>query len=71
MQTVETLIRRRILRCLIWICTVSQLPFYGYPDYNGLIVIQLPITVEPQWLEHLWDHGNSLETRVVLATEGK
>ena len=27
-------------------------------------------TVEPQWLEHLWDHGNSFETRVVRATEG-
>ena len=23
------------------------------------------ITVEPQWLEHLWDHGNSFETWVV------
>ena len=33
---VETLIRRRILRRLIWVCTVYQLPFYGYPDYNGL-----------------------------------
>ena len=28
-------------------------------------------TVEPQWLEHLWDHGNSFETWVVRATEGK
>ena len=36
MQTVETLIRRRILLSLIWVCTVCQLPFYGYPDYNGL-----------------------------------
>ena len=28
-------------------------------------------TVEPQWLEHLWDHdGNSFETWVVRATEG-
>ena len=26
-------------------------------------------TVEPQWLEHLWDHGNSFETWVVRATE--
>ena len=27
-------------------------------------------TVEPQWLEHLWDHGNLFETWVVQATEG-
>ena len=27
-------------------------------------------TVEPQWLEHLWDHGNSFETWVVRATVG-
>ena len=26
--------------------------------------------VEPQWLEHLCDHGNSFETWVVRATEG-
>ena len=27
-------------------------------------------TVEPQWLEHLWDHGNLFEIRVVRVTEG-
>ena len=27
-------------------------------------------TVEPQWLEPLWDHGNLFETWVVEATEG-
>ena len=32
----ETLIRCHILRHLIWVCTVCQLPFYGSPDYNGL-----------------------------------
>ena len=32
----ETLIRRRVLRRLIWVCTVCRLPFYGYPDYIGL-----------------------------------
>ena len=37
----ETLIRRSIL-CrrmwrLIWVCTICQLPFWGSPDYNGLI----------------------------------
>ena len=36
LQTVETLIRRRVLRRLIWICTVCQVHFYGSPDYNGL-----------------------------------
>ena len=29
-------IRHRVLWCLIWVCTVCQLPFYGSPDYNGL-----------------------------------
>ena len=37
LQTVETLIRCHVLWCLIWVCTVCQLPFYGSPDYNGLI----------------------------------
>ena len=27
-------------------------------------------TVELQWLEHHWDHGNLFETWVVRATEG-
>ena len=31
---------------------------------------QIFTIVEPQWLEHLWDHGNSFETLVVRATEG-
>ena len=31
---------------------------------------QIPGTVEVQWLEHLWDHANVLETWVVRATEG-
>ena len=25
-----------VLRHLIWVCKICQLPFYGYPDYNGL-----------------------------------
>ena len=29
----------------------------------------LDTTVEPQWLEHLWDQGNSFEAWVVRATE--
>ena len=36
LQTAETLIRRHVLRHLIWVCTVCQVPFYGSPDYNGL-----------------------------------
>ena len=27
-------------------------------------------TVEPQWLEYLWDHKNSFATWVVRATKG-
>ena len=34
----ETLIRRRVLQHLIWVCTVCQFPFYRSPDYNGLRV---------------------------------
>ena len=33
LQTVETLNRRCILRRLIWVCTVCQLPFGWSPDY--------------------------------------
>ena len=36
MQTVETLIRRRVLRRLIWDCTVCQCPFYETLGVNGL-----------------------------------
>ena len=32
LQTVETLIRRRILRRQIWVCTVCQLTFWGSQD---------------------------------------
>ena len=39
LQTLETLIRCRILRHLIWVCTVCQLPFCGSPDYNGLRIL--------------------------------
>ena len=33
-------------------------------------IFTLTITVELQWLEHLWDHENSLKTGVVRASEG-
>ena len=35
LQTVETLIRRRVLRRLIWACTVCQLPFRGLQSSMG------------------------------------
>ena len=52
LQTVETLIKRRVLRhliwvwsCvlwhLIWVCTVCQLPLYASPDYNWLTLTML------------------------------
>ena len=28
-------------RRLIWVCTVCQLPFYGSPNYNGLMLATL------------------------------
>ena len=34
----ETLIRRRMLRRLIWVCIVCQIPFKGSPDYNELSI---------------------------------
>ena len=34
------------------------------------MIMVIPYTVEPQWLEHLWDHGNLFEIWVVRATEG-
>ena len=35
-QTVETLIRRRILGCLIWVCTVCLCPIKRALGFNGL-----------------------------------
>ena len=44
---------------------------YAYIQITGNSFYILNIcTVEPQWLEHLWDHGNLFETWVVRATEG-
>ena len=45
LQTVETMIRRRVLRRLIWVCTVCQSPFKGSPDYNGLNIIDIEFKV--------------------------
>ena len=33
-----------ILRHLIWVCTVCQLPFLGSPDYNELINVNTKAT---------------------------
>ena len=41
----------------------------GYVRMDGWMDTYIH-TVEPQWLEHLRDHGNSFETWVVRATEG-
>ena len=35
-----------------------------------LDTVSISNTVEPQWFEHLWDHGNLFETWAVRATEG-
>ena len=32
-------------------------------------LLNINITVELQWLEHFWDHGNLFETWVVRTTE--
>ena len=45
-----------------------------YSEANNICTLyflsEIGTTVEPQWLEHLWDHGKSLETWVVRAIEG-
>ena len=38
MQTVQTLIRRRVTQRLIWVYTVCQCPIYVTLGLNGLIV---------------------------------
>ena len=30
-------LRKMVLRRLIWVCTVCQLPFQGFPDDNGIL----------------------------------
>ena len=39
-------------------------------EFGVGILMRFVYTVEPQWLEHLWDHGKLFETWVVRATEG-
>ena len=38
------MIRRSVLWYLIWVCTVFQLTFNWYPDYNGLKHCPIQIT---------------------------
>ena len=40
------------------------------PHRNAVFVQVHFTTVEPQWLEHLWNHGNLFQIWVVRATEG-
>ena len=40
-----------ILRWLIWVCTVCQLPFYGSPDYNRLMLSMLGKTFSRSYSE--------------------
>ena len=47
MQTEQTLIRRRVLRRLICVCTGCQLPFSGFPDYNRLTDFKIQNTSHP------------------------
>ena len=52
LQTVETLIRHRVLQRLIWICTVCQVLFYRSPDYNSLFGVNITKTYKhsnTQW----------------------
>ena len=46
----------------------------GFMEYLCFVLkykslVDFPYTVELQWLEHLWDHENLFETRVVRANE--
>ena len=45
LQSVDTLIRRHILRHLIWLCTVCLLPFLGLQTKTG-------IYTDESWLKH-------------------
>ena len=39
------------------------------PTFRNLFKKKDPTTVDPQWLEHLWNHENMLEIGVVRANE--
>ena len=46
MQIAQTLIRNRVWRCLICVCTVYQCPFYRTLGNNGLAIIMISGTRE-------------------------
>ena len=54
------------------LCQVGQLIWSEFLCQRAVIpkTINQQITVELQWLEHLWDHENLFETGVVRANEG-
>ena len=43
----------------------------GFDLMIWFLIIAFLFTVEPQWLEHLWDHENLFEAGAVRANEGK
>ena len=48
-------------------------PYLSSLDASGRLCFVIEAfldTVELQWREHLWDHGDSFETLVVRAKEG-
>ena len=49
-QTVENLIRRHVLRCLIWFCTVCRCPTKKDARLIWVIISKLNITVSSQHL---------------------
>ena len=54
-----------------WVNSADDKLEISIPQKNRIYIpCKLSITVKPQWLEHLWDHGNSFETWIVRATEG-
>ena len=60
LQTVETLIRCSVLRHLIWVCTVCQLPSYGSPEHNRLI--HAVYSLYPKYnMFHLWKELHHLK----------
>ena len=56
LQTVETLIRRRILRHLIWVSHVCKLSIYQSPDYNGFICVLDLLTAQGCFQQLLTNH---------------
>ena len=58
LQAVETLIRRRVLRRLIWVCTICQLPLSGSPDYNGLRSLFKTVQIALCWAHRILCHAH-------------